>query len=408
MHTATLAHGRFETRPRVLLPRWSVIDQLLSVAFAFLFIAQIFSPMLYGVTIYLEVVFALIHPKFVRWLLARPLSPKFALAILLFVVAISFSQPESLVKFAALAITVLYLAFLYDYNRFGRIFLMAGVSVLFALAQWLLSQVSPAAALSIGPEALSTAVWGEYATATWSNFYAVIGDNTRVAGLSREAGFFASLMVVLLVSSWFILRGKYRTFAVLVFAVGWILSLSKMSFALVPLVVLVWARKWIDKIPPLLSLMAFYLFAYVAAAWVRAIGLMDNDAASWLHRFGGFLLMPELSTRQLLFGEPSLAEINSPIASALYFWFQSAAGNGGFLVTYGLLGVLAWFMVMRSLEVTSAGLLFLLIASSNVNVATNQNFVVLAYFIAIYLMRDSPQRLTSPRTDHGKRSLAIG
>ena len=53
----------------------------------------------------------------------------------------------------------------------------------------------------IGPNNIASLVWGNYATETFTNFYAVFEFGLpRTAGLSREAGFFASFLAVMVLN----------------------------------------------------------------------------------------------------------------------------------------------------------------------------------------------------------------
>src|SRR6185312_4670019 len=85
---------------------------------------------------------------------------------------------------------------------------------------------------------------------TFTNYYSVFAL-TRVGGLSREGGFFATLILNCILIYWIDHRERGYTSkpvrAMLV--VGFILSLSKMSLVLIPAMLVIKYRRWVDRIP---------------------------------------------------------------------------------------------------------------------------------------------------------------
>ncbi|WP_062516228.1 hypothetical protein [Demequina gelatinilytica] len=364
------------------------VDHVMSHLFFFLFVAQIFSPLFGGVTLYLEVVVAVLHPRFVRWVWNLKPAP-YPLAITVVTAAVlSVHSLSNLVKVAALIISVLYLVFAHRSGLF-HLYRWITVSVALAVVQWTLVTIGTAGsrelARTLGPKALSEAVWGEHATQTFTNFYAVIGDSVRVSGLSREGGFFASLLVGTLMVIYLDPRSRYRTRHALTAGLGIMLSLSKTTFVLPGLYLLVRARRLINHIPSGLAVLAFFA---VSAGWAvtNESTLVEQGNRSFLHRFGAYTVVSQMDPGQLLWGEGSISAYSGDVATTAGVRFEEFAGTGGFLLAHGIVGVALWLLAVHALGGSTTSVVYILGATVAVSPTTNQNFVVLAYFAALYLL----------------------
>ena len=361
----------------------ALMDSMFSNVFFFFFVAQIFSPYIGGVTLYIEPVVALMNPRFIKWIISgrvpiRPLS----VGVLLF--GLSAILDMGLIpKIASGVISIMYLCYSYESKTFYLIRYVI-LSTIFALLQFIFLYINPSISMLIGPQALSELVWGQYATPSFSNFYSILGI-TRVSGLSRESGFFASLIVstaalILVDSSLKIGKTKKS-----ILAVGWLISLSKMSLLGIIIYFAVKARRVIDVVPYFLILFLFIISGYLIAPSFRSF-FLDEANETFMHRFSGFLMLRDLNELQLFWGESNLMKVKGALAVTASAKFTALAGLGGFIVHYGIIFLFVFFAFIRSFGVKASGLIVILLCTMNVDPVTNQNFVTLGYFVAIYFM----------------------
>lgn len=355
--------------------------RLISNIYFMMFTWQIFSPTYFGVTIYLECFVALLNPDFWVWLLNVKLKRTAVAAFVILCATYLFVDPPSALASVFTAITVLYLVYAFETRTF-YLYRYLLVSIGVAIAQYYLIQHHPAQALRIGPTALAKDVWGAHATATYSNFYAVVGNVTRVSGLSREAGFFASLLIEA-ICLYALTKGRSKLLYI-VFAAAFYISLSKMSFVIVALVLVVRYRKRLARIPwpPVLAawLIGTYLVVSAQRDW-----LLDPSRGTYLVRFGASLQYPYMTVHQWLVGTP-MSAIASPFTKHFTAIGIDGKGVPGFIVAEGLIVFGAYLLFWACAGIRTPGVLFLCLGSLNETFRTCQNYVSLAYFFAFYLL----------------------
>lgn len=357
-------------------------DRLSAHLFFLLFVAQILSPTYFGVTIYLEVLVALVTPGYWRWFASLRSSGGAAVSFLLLCASLAVARPAGMAEVVALTVTVLYLVYTYERGNF-LLFRYLGLSIALAIIQSTLLQLGSPLAFDLGPQNISTTVWGSHATATRTNFYSILGGVDRVSGLSREAGFFASLIVVSAVVFWLGPRRPSRLkFGAL--ALGWVLSLSKMSLLVLPIFLLLMVRRWLDQIPGWLAVLGFAAVCAVGANSFAPF-LLEPENESFFHRFGGYLAIDAMTLMQVL-GGAELTELHAPEARLLAALFTQPAGLSGFFITNGVVVVLLVFMTIVSLGGRATAMLLICMGSINVDPLSSQNFVALTYFAALYLL----------------------
>jgi len=359
-----------------------VLEKLLANLFFLLFSAQILSPFILGRTFYLEFFIALCNPFFLLWINKKTKKIWILWFLMFFVIVGILLKFVLLLKLFFICITVLFLFYSYEQGMF-YLYRYACVSVIFSIIQFAFLFIDPSISLMFGPDNISESIWGAYSTKSWSNFYTIFFI-PRVSGLAREAGFFASFLVCVI----FIYRqqrllndikkNKILTYFLLI---GFVLSFSKMSIILLLVVAVSYMRKLIDRIPLLLIVGLFVVCMIVLWSNLDSI-LFDIRNSSLVHRFAGYPTLLDLNSIQLLFGEIDLSDISSRYAKLLVDSnFDRAAGFSGFFIENGLIFSLIFFVFLWLLGCSSTGCLLLLLFTINVDVTTNQNFVVLSYFL---------------------------
>lgn len=270
------------------------------------------------------------------------------------------------------------------------------IYIFFAIAQFTFLFINPEWSFNIGSNNIAKLVWGEYATASYSNYYTVF-FMPRVSGLAREAGFMASLIIVYIFYKYIQKdRKKLNVKEKILIGIGYILSFSKMSLIIIVVFIINKLKRFINYIPFLFILLFWMIFMCIF--WIYNIDyLRDIVNVTFLARFGSYLILFDTNIIQLLFGVGNnLLEINS-------YWvdFMSSIGDvfsglAYFIIYNGLVGTLIYFISLYLIGVSSTGLLILLLFTINVQLDTNQNFVVLSYFIIFkYYTNNNVNRLKS-------------
>lgn len=362
------------------------LRKLFSNLFFSLFVAQILSPYIYGITIYLEVLIAFVDPYYRKWLLGH--RRKLPLVLLLVSVPVFFLKIIVSLKLICLVLSITYLLYTYQVNLFylQRFFT---ISIIVAVAQFCLFYTFPSLSIILGPENISEMIWGEYSTPTFTNFYAVFGGIIRVCGLSREAGFFASMLICVIILCYMEYK-KYNIkiskwyFAMLCLA--FVISFSKMSLLIIPTILCIRYRKMIDKISQLGMIISLFIFFIVI--WYHSDFLAKEENVTFTHRFGAYGIILDINDAvRLLFGSSELSTHDFNCLYAKKYMdvlegYTSFAGMGGYIISNGLLLTSILFVMLCNTGVSTTGILLLFLLTMNVQMDTNQNFVVLAYFIA--------------------------
>lgn len=367
------------------------LERLAANLFFLFFVAQILSPQIGGFALYLEGLIAVCNPYYWRWLTRLRVRKSLPGIMMVLLFAMAALAPMAMARVAFQLNSVLFLIYAYEAGLF-YLFRYLAVSVLFAVAQSVLMLVSPDLARSIGPTAISEAIWGDKAVATFTNFYSVLFI-TRVSGLSRESGFLAALInaAVLLYLVEPRQRTRGRRYALIA---GWLLSLSKISLILAVQAGILRLRRLIDRIPPEVTLAG--VFGSIALVTnIILPGLLASSAESLLHRLGAYAVIGTLDLRELMFGVDDLGSLRNAAIDALGGKFEDLAGFAGFVLNYGLLLVIVWFAMLRTIGLTSTGLLLIFFGTMNVSPLTNQNFVIVTYFVAMYLLRPNGRRTSA-------------
>lgn len=359
-----------------------VLEKILSNLFFLFFVAQILSPSIGDKTFYLEILVAVLNPFFILWVKNQPIKKRYFFMYVAILIISLVGNISLAIKLFAISIGVLFLYYSYDRNIF-YIKPYITLSLLLAIFQLYFTFFNPELATMIGPTNIAQTIWGSYATATFTNFYTVFWF-PRVSGLSREAGFLASFLVVYIL---FLYLDKDRQTNVSLFykillTIGYIISFSKMSLVLFGVLILNIIKNLINKLPVILTIILFVLI--MIFYWDSNTDyLLEQQNVTFLHRFGGYPTIFDLNLYQLIFGISDTSEIKSDIGREIHNQFQSYAGFSGFIIHNGILVLILIISGLYIVGISSTGILILLFLTINVQLDTNQNFVVLSYFIIL-------------------------
>lgn len=390
-----------------------LVERVYAHCFFFFFVFEILSPQIAERTIYLEFLFVLFNPYFWNWLFSIRFSPRVLYSIAPAIILVPF-HTFAAIKLIVVFMGVAFLVYCYERTLFRVIKPYILISIAIAALQFVGHYSGGAWSDALGPGSLATMVWGSYATNTNTNFYSLF-FLPRASGLSREAGFFASLLITsylaLLTNKWVggTPMGRKLSWSLIA---GYIMSFSKASFALLPAVLLVALRKIVDRVP--LFLIGGVFVGCLAAFWhYFQIELVLMNSVTYLARFGGYVLLYDLNVYQLIFGVSDLSQIQGPFAQVVlqaqaeHPGSASLAGLGAWCVQNGILSFFLYTVGLQALGIRGSGFLLVLLFTATVGIDTNQNFVLMSYYLAFMLAR-SPEKAVSRNPGLAQPALVSG
>lgn len=354
----------------------------ISMLFFMFFTCVILNPQVSGFTIYFYLFIPFFDPGFMRFLgaTARRWSGPLAVAVAVSLIG----SPTVAVRVLSIAICIGYLM----YTKQRRIFYLHTwmiINIGFAALQFVLYYVNRDLAMALGPRQLGQMIWGSYATAAYTNFFEVFYF-ARVSGLSREAGFFSSLLVASLVV-YLVTSERIDKRVVALYFFGLVISFSKSSMLLFLFAALYPFRRPLRATHPLI------VFCCFAVAMILLGVYMGNHvffgSETFGHRFGGYPFMVEARLEDLISGITApdilkhyrylpyirLIEGDMMVAGVPF------AGLPASIADMGLFSALMLFGVVAFTASDGFVLLLFLLISSTVSITTVTSFVPLGYLL---------------------------
>ncbi len=359
-----------------------LLEKIWAALFFLFFTAQILSPMINGKTIYMEIVIALLNPYFLYWILKNfRLKKRYVFVVFSIGFFCICGHVETGIKFVCILFEVICLFYLRA-KKLWYIKFFFFISFIFLVAQQVFLVISPEVSMLIGPKNIAHSVWGSYATKTFTNFYAIFEFGLpRTSGLSREAGFFASFLAVILLSEYYDKKEENKKIGVaskFIYIIAYIASFSKISLSLLIQIMALKFNKIFSCIP-FGFVVILYFFVFSLFSNLNTEFLLEPSNVTFLHRFGGYVSMLDLDVWDILFGI-EISRIQD-IYSMPVSEYKNFAGFAGFVIQNGLVSVFVFFIALYTLGVNSLGVFILLFTTITTSPDTMQNFVVLQYYM---------------------------
>lgn len=359
-----------------------LLEKIWALLFFLFFTAQILSPMINGRTVYMEIVIALLNPCFLYWMLKNlRLKKRYIFVVFSIGVFCICGHVETGIKFALILFEVICLFYLKSKNLWYIKFFFC-ISFAFLVAQQVFLVISPEIAMLIGPNGIAHSVWGSYATTTNTNFYAIFEFGLpRTSGLSREAGFFASFLAVILLNEYCEHKEENKKIGFtskVMYILAYIASFSKISLSLIIQIMALKFNKIFSYIP-FGFIVILYFFVFSLFSNLNTEFLLDPYNGTFLHRFGGYVSMLNLDVWDILFGI-EISKIQD-IYSMQVSVYKNFAGFAGFVIQNGVVSVLIFLFTLYVLGVNSLGVFILLFTTITTSPDTMQNFMVLQYYM---------------------------
>lgn len=290
---------------------------------------------------------------------------------------------SSAFKILALFIGVSYLCIM-DNEIFPKLKSAFYISCTFCIIQFIFYWFNPVFSASIAGSNLSATIWGEkLATPGFVNQYELL-FLPRMAGLSREAGFFASLVIIMALIIY--CREKTTSKEKILHISAYIFSLSKVSFTNLVIILLFPMRKIIDKIPVAITIIFLSLVFILLSTH---IDMNNNHFAvaneSIAHRLSSSYLIPKMRDSNFIFGCSDITNCeyivnNNLISDLAQRELYASTGINGVFANFGLFGFLLFIFSFWWMRLKSFDFLILTLMTATVAVYTIDNFIILTYY----------------------------
>lgn len=353
------------------------------------------SPEIHGASMYLFLFIPLVDPGFIRYLSTIPIDRRYVISAgLLIAASIPYGSMFFVLKIVSIVITVSYMVYTVRVGTF-HLYKYMSLNVLVAAVQC-------AGYFGFGKEILYPAevgrfLYGDFALSTGQTGAGALGYLLpfRFSGLSREPGFFSSLLI----ASFLLLLdhkgAKNRKWHLALHLAGMIVAFSKITIVFFPVFLLAFLfRGFIERIPRAAIIAGTLVFLMAATSYVYdRIGVEFLDI-SIRHRTIGYAILRELGPKDLLLGvgfrniESRVSEIPL-IAESI--WFQEmpgaiAAGSGlsSVIIDHGLLYFLMLVFLVHYLNAGPYELLLFLLLTANENPLTSSSYVLIGMYYLLF------------------------
>lgn len=331
----------------------------------------------------------------------------------------------SFLKVILIFLVVNYIYYLYieRYTLFRLFYFFVMFSVCFSIFQFFITYWNGSELVQ--PYYLSKLIWGDYAIQSRAGFDDGLLFQYRVAGLSKEPGFFSSLLLSSLAV--YSVDKKYKSnFFILCVLIGIILSLSKITLAfsvLVPFIYLfnryVINLNKIDICFGSLFLIVFISFfinvLYFAFSFIELVYANPWLTETYLHRSIGWYILPHLFSSTFFdiffFGGATehlklfvkyfdfLTQLRFVYIQPSVVFFSS--NHAYVILQYGFIFFVLLLMFLRSIHISFYTFLIFTVLVSNVNMFSFENWVVLGFlFMLISRVGNSNLKYKSLHEDY--------
>jgi hypothetical protein len=392
----------------IALPRerFSVVRSALAMLrffYVMSFAITLINPAISGRTVYLYLLLPVLDLEFVSKILQFKASRyrviSFCAVTLL--VMLSLHDVVFTVKYSLLLFQVVYLLFISKKNLAQYLFITLIAHIVFAILQMGMFFLRPDLILYVSPGYLANLVWGEkYATATFANF----GFEfllPRFSGLYRESAFFASYLMGLFIFFVTDKTFKFRRAAFVLISIGIVLSFSKISAAIIIIIMLNYFKKYINMVPLYISsigyLVIFYLISIFAFEKIFNTYAYDTFGTniSIMHRLLSYYGLQYFDVWNLFFGVGDYSVMPAAVRDIVDTLYSEIGGLSdaflfcglaGILYKGGIVGLAMFVIYLMYMGVKTAPFLILLFLTFSVTLDTLQSFVILGWY---YVLRDT-------------------
>lgn len=376
--------------------KYTIYNYIVALLFFFFFTAPILSPYIGNYTIYLYWFIPFLDIGYINYILKYKYDKKFIIVMIVMTLfLIFFNRYMLLVKIASVLITINYLFYTRKLGLFRLLYKNIFLNVFICIIQFLLIYVDIGMAYKIGPTNISTMIWGKYATPCFTNFYSIF-IFPRVCGLSREAGFFASLLGMTFILFMFDKNEKKSGYKYVIFLIGFILSFSKVSLLFLVIFLIIKMRNIINKIPLFVGVALFISMFMIFSSYLYRNNYYKGENESLIHRISGYTIMYDLPIGELIKGTDSIQNLSNYSKYSFLqniLKFNEFTGIPNIVVNQGLLVFIVFILILYLFGIRFDGFIILSLITFTTDFFTCTSFVALGYYFVFIYSASNKKRL---------------
>lgn len=363
--------------------------KLIANCYFLFFSSIILSPYYKGQTIYLYLIIPFLDFYFIKSLFSIKIDLRKVLIILLaFSVLVLELKFFTIIRVSLLIFSILYLFYIKKQGYFYLYYKYIKFNIIIATFQFILAYVSWEYQYILNPKYIADFIWGSYSTPVNPNFYPIFFLK-RASGLSREVGFFASIItisILLYISDSSIKKKKREIFFLLL---GYIISFSKISLMLPICLILKKYKKKIDSIPLLISSIILLIMMIIISNYLFKIGFFKYSNITWSHRLGGFKVIDSYSLGDIFHVVDKIGEIINKYPELKFLndiaKYQYFTGISEIIIHYNFIMFIIGILILKQFKINTTNFFILTLLTFNTGYFTMTSYVILIYFYIFYL-----------------------
>lgn len=359
--------------------------------FFIFFTCIIFSPYIKGKTIYLYGIIPFLDFFYLRWIVKQKVNKGLLIIWIGFIIVlVLYGDFEFIIRIFFIINTLYYLFYLKTIKLFSIFYDYIFLNIFVGILQFIYIYINPKIAYLLGPENLAKTFLGSFAGPTNTNFYS-IGLLKRASGLSREVGFFASLIVItiiLYIEDRDIKKSKWKNILLII---GFIISMSKMSPLLLVYIALKKMKKYLNKIPMIITVLMSIIFLIIFSKYLFEKGVFIPRHDTWNHRLGGYFIVLKYNLYHLIFPLKTISEISNNYPNLLFLKelsrLKTFTSISEIILHHGIIMFFTGILLLKKLKLKTSDFLLLTLLTFNTGYITVTSYVILTYFYIFYERR---------------------
>lgn len=364
-----------------------IYKTIIACLFFLFFTAPVLSPYVNDFTIYLYWFIPILDVFYLRYLITQKYNRKILIIVsffLLFLVVIG--QYLVLIKFIAILNTLLYLFYTKKNKLFHILYIFIFFNVFMAIAQFSFIYINKSISYDIGPTNIANLVWGKYATPTYTNFFTIFLF-PRVSALSREAGFFASLLGITYIVYIRDEDEEKTKLKNILFIIGFVISLSKASALILGIILIIKLKKTINKVPFFIGVALFIAVFIFISNSILLPKYYDSSNDSLTQRVSGYTIMSKMPLTELIWGKDTIEDISIayeyPFLNSV-FKYKQFTGLPNTIIHKGIIVFMMFLILLYLSGISFSGFLIITLITFTTDYFTCTSFIVLGYFYVFY------------------------
>ena len=385
-------------------------QRIIAILFFIFFTCPLFSPSVFGLTLYLYYFMPLLDYEFDLTMLknVRKLLKNIKLCVILCLIlllSVLFKHVVFALEILLLIYVVCYLVYIFKKGGFKYLYWFININIIIGIIQFISYYLFPEVLDVLNPTYIADFIWGPLATGTYNNLYPSTTSLVRVSGLSREAGFFASLIVVSFMCYNFTYEKKKKNLTYYIqnifFVIGFVISFSKATLLVIPAYFVLKYRNALNLFKTSTIIILILALGIPFSNTLKIERYYDEYSSplyeTFAHRFGGYTLLGQIDLKTALVGTEHISDLDPIILNSNYFIkhilkFDTVSGVPSLFIQQGFIIAILFYLLLKKFHFKAAEVLFITIITITVNYTTQTSFVALSYFLCMYFLLREDKR----------------